>query len=137
MSRRAGKESRPDASELNHEAYGKGCSHYEKGNYKRAKLAFESSLEYWPEDPQAWFALGVCFDALKKPTRAEECFRNALMYSQEEKKPDVYYNLGNSLYDQDRFAEAIGFYEKVTAQSTPYWMAQRNLARAKSKLSNS
>jgi tetratricopeptide (TPR) repeat protein len=113
MSRDTEKSNLPEASDLNHEAYGDGVAHYKQGNYKRAKQAFKLSLEYWPEDPQAWFALGNCFDELKKPSKAEECFRKALIYAQEEKKSDIYFNLGNSLYDQAKYAEAINFYEKV------------------------
>lgn len=123
-----------EASDLNHKSYGDGATHYKEGNFKRAKQAFELALEYWPEDPQAWFALGNCFDELNKPAKAEECFRKALVYTQEEKKSDVYFNLGNSLYDQAKLAEAIDCYKKVSGQSPSYWPAQRNLERANNEL---
>ena len=134
MNRDAEKSMLPEASDLNHKSYGDGVAHYKEGNFKRAKQAFEEALEYWPEDPQAWFALGNCFDELNKPAKAEECFRKALTYTKEEKKSDVYFNLGNSLYDQAKLNEAIECYRKVSGQSPTYWAAQRNLERANSEL---
>ncbi len=134
MKRHIEKHHLPEASDLNHEAYGEGVSHYNQGDFKKAKNAFEVSLEYWAEDPQAWFALGNCFDELNKPSRAEECFRKALNYTQEDKKSDIYFNLGNSLLDQNKLSDAIECYLKVTAQCPTYWAAQRNLALAKSSV---
>ena len=91
---------------------------------------------YWPLDPQAWFALGNCYDELNKPGKAEQCFRKSLKYSPSEKLPDVYFNLGNSLYDQSKLTEAAEFYSKVSAQSTVYELAQRNLLLVNSELKN-
>ena len=124
----------PDASDFNHKSYGEGVTHYKQGNFNKAKQAFEVSLEYWPQDPQAWFALGNCFDELNKPSRAEKCFRKALKYSKDEEKPKTYFNLGNSLYDQNKLSEAIECYSKVSAQSSAYPAAQKNLARTKSEI---
>jgi tetratricopeptide (TPR) repeat protein len=126
-----------DASDLNHISYGNGVKHFKESDFKSAKREFEVALEYWPEDPQAWFALGNYFDELKKPARAEECFRAALKYSSEEKKSDTYFNLGNSLYDQEKFEAAIKCYRKVSAQSSTYAVAQRNIKRADDALSKS
>jgi tetratricopeptide (TPR) repeat protein len=126
-----------DASDLNHTSYGDGVKHFNRGDFKSAKREFEVALECWPEDPQAWFALGNCFDELKKPARAEKCFRTALKYGSEEKKSDTYFNLGNSLYDQDKYEAAIECYTKVSAQSSAYAVAQRNIKRAKDALSTS
>lgn len=126
-----------NASDLNHKSYGNGIKHYNQGNFSAAKLEFEVALEYWPEDPQAWFALGNCFDELKKPSKSEKCFRTALIHSSEKAKSSTYFNLGNSLYDQDKFRAAIDCYRKVSAQSSTYIVAQRNLERAENKLSKS
>ena len=120
MKRYTEKSFSPDASDLNHEGYKEGCKYYKQGDFKRARHAFETALEYWPLDPQAWFALGNCYDELKKPSKAEDCFRKSLKYTSQDKLSDVYCNLGNSLYDQNKLSEAIDFYSKVSAQSTAY-----------------
>jgi tetratricopeptide (TPR) repeat protein len=126
----------PDASDLNHKGYGEGVEHYKKGNFNKAKHAFETALEYCPLDPQAWFALGNCFDELNKPSRAEKCFRKAMLYSAEEKLSDVYFNLGNALFDQNNLIEAADYYRKVSAQSSSYSVAQKNLKLVENELSN-
>lgn len=136
MRKKSDKSQLAEASDLNHASYVDGDNYYKQGSYTQAKHAFEVSLEYWPEDPEAWLALGNCFDELKKPLKAENCYKKSLSYAKEKMKQDVYYNLGNSLYDQAKFDEAISCYKKVTAQSTTYRIAQLNLARAKNKLSN-
>ena len=135
MNKRVDKSSLEDASDLNHKAYGDGVKQYKLGNFKNAKHDFKLALEYWPEDSQAWFALGNCFDEMKRPKRAEKCFRKALFYTQANNESKIYYNLGNSLYDQEKFAEAIECYLKVSAQSTVYTVARENLVRAKNGIS--
>ena len=134
MKRYTEKSSSPESSELNHSYYKEGCDHFRQGNFKRASKAFSAALEYWPEDGQAWLALGNCYDELNKPKRAEECYRNSLKYSEAKDASGAHYNLGNSLYDQERFDEAIEHYSIVSGQSEVYWPAQRNMARAKNEL---
>ncbi len=121
----------PEASDLNHEAYTDGCKHYKKGNFSRAKKAFLSAIEYWPQDSQAWHALGNCYDELEKPNKAEGCFRKSLKYTAPGKESDVLFNLGNSLFDQKKYTEAVECYSKVSGQSSAYTVAQRNMRLAK------
>ena len=124
----------PDAGELNHATYGEGVKYFKMGKLSNAISLFEEALEYWPLDPQAWFALGNCYDGRNNPKKAEYCFRKSLKYSPKEKLDDIYYNLANSLYDQDRLDEAIQLYLKVSEKSSAYILAQKNLALAKSEL---
>lgn len=126
MKRYSEKAFHSDASDLNHEAYGEGCKHYNNKDFNRAKNSFEIALEYWPLDPQALMALGNCFDELNKPSRAEKCYRKSLKYSAEKDIPSVLYNLGNSLFDQGKMAEAIECYSKISGQNEVYSSAQRN-----------
>ncbi len=131
MKRSSNKEFDPDASEMNHKTYKSGCRNYNRGHFKKAAKAFSESLEYWPEDPQAWFALGDCYDELNRPAKAEKCFRTSLQFTATDMQSDVLYNLGNSLLDQAKFEEAIECYIKVSAQSSAYRAAQINMERAK------
>lgn len=99
-----------------------------------AAQAFSESLEYWLEDPQAWFALGNCYDEIEKPKKAEACYRKSLEYSPDESIQDVYYNLANGLYDQGRYSEAIELYKKILPESSIYKKAQTNLALAENSV---
>lgn len=103
----ADKYDHPDASDRNYSAYGRGVDLFKATNFFLAAESFSEALEYWPEDPQALFALGNCYDEMGKPRKAEHCFRTFLKLSPPEKLPDVHYNLGNSLYDQNDFEAAI------------------------------
>ncbi len=125
----------PESSDLNHEAYQDGCKHYKEENFSRAKKSFQNALEYWPQDPQAWYALGNCYDELEKPSKAENCFRESLKYSPPEKVADIQFNLGNSLFDQGRYKEALECFGKVNGQSTTYTAAQKNMGLAKDAMS--
>ena len=120
----------PDASDRNHSAYLCGVEHYKATNFYLAAQSFSEALEYWLEDSQAWFALGNCYDEMGSPRKAEQCFRAALEHSPPKKLPDVYYNLGNSLYDQNQFAAAIDFYRMIPDGHQAYVDAQKNLSRA-------
>jgi len=136
MKRSRNKDFDPNASDLNHKAYKSGCKEYNRGHFKQAAKAFTESLDYWPEDPQAWFALGNCYDELNKPAKAEKCFRESLQYTSPNHQSDVFYNLGNSLLDQAKFEEAIECYGKVSAQSSGYRAAQINMERAQDENPN-
>ncbi|MCU7816614.1 MAG: tetratricopeptide repeat protein [Candidatus Thiodiazotropha sp. (ex Rostrolucina anterorostrata)] len=130
MKRTIDKESDHHSSELNHKLYKAGCDFFEKKEFKKAGKAFSEALEYWPQDTQAWFALGNCYDELNKPAKAEKAFKKALQLCAQNKQSDILYNLGNSLLDQAKFEEAIEYYKKVSAQSSAYRAAQINMERA-------
>jgi len=83
------------------------------------------SLEYCPLDPQAWFAPENGYSELSQPSVAEKCYRKSLAYAEEEKKSDMYYNLGNSLYDQAKLTNTIKCYEKVRRQFGVYEAAKK------------
>ena len=134
MKKYTAKSLHPDSSELNHGAYKRGCVLFKNGAFDKAKLAFEEALEYWPKDSQAWMALGNCEDELNKPKLAEASFRRALQYC-EENRSAIRFNLANSLFDQERYIEAIKLYEQIPEESNVHAVALRNLSAAKRSLS--
>lgn len=121
-----------DASHLNHVACARGCEHFKATNYYMAADQFVESLEYWPEDPQAWMALGNCFDEIGKPKKAEYCFRRSveLLPGKDKLRLKVQYNLANSIFDQDRFDEAINLYRMIPGNHPIGDRAQKNLMLA-------
>jgi len=127
----------PEASDLNHAAYKSGCALFREGRYSNAKAAFEVALSYWPNDAQAWMALGNCQDALNKPKAAEASFREALKYCAEKDRDGIQFNLANSLLDQERFEDAILAYQQVSSHSPIYEVARRNLSLADASIRDS
>ncbi|NOX75212.1 MAG: tetratricopeptide repeat protein [Gammaproteobacteria bacterium] len=78
------------ATEKNHECYVLGCKAYDANEYHKAITLFKESLEYWPEDPQAWMALGNCYGEIKRYKNAENSYRQALIYLDDQKKKTYY-----------------------------------------------
>jgi tetratricopeptide (TPR) repeat protein len=131
MKKYTAKSLHPDASELNHEAYKRGCSRFRDGSFHKAKLAFEEALGYWPKDSQAWMALGNCEDEFNHAKAAERCYQRALLYCEDKNRSAIRFNLANSLLDQERHREAIELYEQIPEESEVYAPAQRNLSIAR------
>ena len=119
-----------NASEQNHEYYTQGCKAFDASDYQKALALFKNSIEYWPEDPQAWMAVGNCYDVLKRPKRAEEAFRESLQYSDPVRSEEVSFNLGNSVFDQGRYLEAIEVFETIHPGSELWIKAQNNIKLA-------
>ena len=94
------------------------------------------AIEEWPEDWQAMWALGNCHSELKKPKKAERCFRDALELASTEARPKLIFNLGNALFDQQRFQEAIAVYHKLPAGHDLVRQAKNNIALAQARLTN-
>ena len=126
MKRYTTKAFQADASNLNHEAYLEGCRLFKVGKYKKAISAFEEAVSYWPKDAQAWMALGNCYDELKRPTDAEKCLKRALAYCGNKHRAAIRFNLGNSVFDQERYNEAIAHYDQVPKATDIFAKAQKN-----------
>ena len=125
------KENLPNASDSNHQAYKFGDDLFQAGAFSKAKNAFQEALEFWPEDAQAWLAKGNCYDELNKPSSAEKCFRKAALFARLKDIEVIPYNLANSLFDQERYDEAIGIYEKIAKTGATWPQAKINMALAK------
>ena len=134
MKKYSAKDLHPDAADRNHAAYKEGCRLFAEGLFKKARSAFDEALEYWPGDPQAWMALGNCFDELKNPSSAEACFLCALDHCRPAMRGDVLFNLGNSLFDQQRYVAAILRYEEIDKEATIWQKARRNLRLARAAI---
>jgi len=129
------KEDDQHSSEYNHASYCRGCKYFDAEDFVEAIKCFKEALEYWPEDPQAWMALGNCYSELKRHKKAEESFQRALELSEEENvKEGIIYNLGNSLSDQQRYLEAVEMYERIRPGSEVWRLAQLNVRFAKSRI---
>ena len=75
-----------------------------------------------------------CYDELKRYKKAEKAFRCALQHASEKDTEKIVYNLGNSLFDQEQYSEAIELYATIKSGSDLWRKAQRNIGLAKSRL---
>jgi tetratricopeptide (TPR) repeat protein len=119
--------------ELNIAAYSEADALYRKGRFREALRSFKCAAEADPEDSACWFAMGSCFDALKKPQRAELAYRKALSLAPEADHPALFFNIGNALFDQQLFDQAIIWYAKIPRSHGVFAAAKRNRNLAQSK----
>ena len=124
------------ANDPNHVAYVRGHKLFKRGRFAPAAKWFSVAIEEWPEDWQALWALGNCHSEFEETQKAERCFRAALELASPKDRPKLIFNLGNALFDQQRFREAITVYQELPAGHDLICQAKNNIARAQAKLTN-
>jgi tetratricopeptide (TPR) repeat protein len=121
---------------LNIHAYSEADRLFGAGRFRDALRLFQASAAADPSDHAALMAIGNCWDALRKPTKAEESFRLALAVAPESEWPNILFNLGNALFDQGCMREAIEAFNSVPPGSHVAASAQRNAMLASEHLAN-
>lgn len=96
ISRRAGK------------AFLKASKEATKGNRLRAIEYLKSAVEAYPAFFEAYYNMGVHYQALKQWGKAVQAYRKAIELRQQSAKPN--FNLGVILHNQGRFDQAIERY---------------------------
>lgn len=118
----------------NHVAYVRGEKKYTERRYSEAAQYFLLALEEWPEDWMSMHALGDCYSEMKRPRKAEKYFRLALQVAPQERRADLIYNLGNALFDQGRYDEAIEQYRQVPCGHKIAQLAANNISACQVRL---
>lgn len=117
----------------NHAWYNAGTIFFHQGKYVSALKAFKKALRTRKDDAQALWAIADCYSEMGKPSFAERYFRKAL--SNQPGDQSLIYNLGNALFDQGRYQEAIEKYLDIKkADSELYGLAKKNIAAVQVKL---
>lgn len=92
-----------------------GVTLFKLGYYRRALWAFNEAAKTGTLNAEGNFYMGICFESLNEPTRAEERFREALKHD-----PDHYKSrkaLANLLKRERRIPEAVIEYRTVILQA--------------------
>ena len=125
----------PYRTSANHSWYAVGDILFLKMDYKNAVIAFKKALRSRTDDYQALWAIANCYSCLTKPVFAERYFRKAIQYAPKEEHESLRYDLGNALFDQQNYAEAIRLYTSIKkANLALYKKAQKNVAIAKERV---
>ncbi len=124
------------ASDTNHAWYCVADSKLRLGDASEAISAFKKAYRAAPEDVQCLLAIGNCYDMLKKPKLAERFLRKALLLNPiGRNKAAVLVNLGNSLLDQHRWADAMECFAAPSKRKDDIGAtARKNRAIAKASL---
>ena len=101
----------PFDSDPNHAWYVVGDIFFEFGQFDYAENAFEKALSHREDDKQALMALANAQMECNRADNAETTLLRAL--SLDPTNENYIYNLGNALFDQGKYSEAINEYEKI------------------------
>lgn len=103
----------------------------ERGNHHEAIIEFEKTLAIDPGNVKALNAMGVSCDFLKQFERALDCYQAALRLDAD--SANIYYNnIGQSLYLQGKYGQAIEAFKKAAAydEDFPNARVHDNLGKA-------
>ena len=117
------------------ELYHKGMTYLLIEDYKKALRCFEEVLKKDPLNYRAYFQIGYCYDKLKIFDRAVSAYKKGLSIAPEnENYEEVYYNLGVSYFELERYREGIEALKKVIEINPNRVDAFFNLATAYEKI---
>jgi Tfp pilus assembly protein PilF len=97
-------------------------------------VEFRKALKAWPRDSDTAWAIADCYSELLKPKLAEKFYRLALGTCAVKKRALLLYNIGNALFDQKKYKDALTQYERISKQNRVYKQARKNIKLAKSKI---
>lgn len=121
-------------SDPNHTEYVQGDKLFKQGRFGDAAKQFRLAADEWPEDWQAYWALGNCYSEMKKPRKAEESFREAIRHAPAADIPSLYFNLWNALLDQRKYKEALEAYGEIPSGHSLAGSVRRNLSVIKERM---
>jgi len=102
----------PFSADPNHAWYFVGTIMFDSAKYREAIEAFQKALRTRRTDVDALWAIGNCYAALGQPRFAARYFERALALRSRHSDA-LRFNLGNALFDQGRYEEALKLYKKV------------------------
>ncbi|HHP7244822.1 MAG TPA: tetratricopeptide repeat protein, partial [Elainellaceae cyanobacterium] len=104
-----------------------GLIAYRRKQFVEAIAWYQQALELDPTDITLQVNLGNAYLRQGKPARAIPCYRQAAHVSG---NPMVYNNLGVALKSENRYAEAIAYYQQALVHHPNYVDTHYNLANA-------
>ncbi len=106
----------------------RGVLKLQNNKHEYAKQLLDKAAKLSPMTALIRFHQGELYQSLADYSAAEEYFRKALALGSDES--DVYFMLGNVLFDQLRFSEAVDSYKCAIERSPTDWDCHLNLANA-------
>ncbi len=100
------------------------------GKADEALKAYDRAVEAMPDEPVAHFDRGQALSALGRHVEAQKEFQRASEGHDPEVKADSYYNMGNALFEQQRFKDAADAYKHTLGLRSDDKRAKWNLELA-------
>ena len=105
-----------------------GANAYEQENFQTAASYYSKSIKINPKNEQAHIGKGKALLRLKSYSQAKKHFITAFQLNPE--RIEIFQFIGNALFYENNFSEAITFYEKYLDSDTSYGNAWFNTAMA-------
>jgi tetratricopeptide (TPR) repeat protein len=111
--------------------YSLGRCYYSQSRYPEAEKMFLRVLEIKPDHLKAEENLGLVYDFINQPEKAEADLRKAATWAGDESTDEwPFLDLGAFLLDQDRAPEAVPFLRRAAAIATKCAACHEKLGRA-------
>jgi len=105
-----------------------GANAYERGEYALSETYHTNALTLNPDDDFAYFNRGKALLQLKQFGRARKDFIKTMQLAPSRK--EAIYLIGNSFFYEEKFSEAVGFYEQYLSVDPYYGKVWFNTAMA-------
>lgn len=105
-----------------------GANAYESGNFDRAVMYHMKAIEANPDDDLAYISRGKALLRTGDYGQARQDFIKALQLNSS--RSEAFYLIGNSLFHERRYQDAIGFYEQYLSVDKGYENVWFNAAMA-------
>lgn len=111
-----------------------GLKAYQRQQWDDALAAFEQAMAKEPENPQMNYNLGVVYFQKGAYDQALESFEKAQLTTDSTLLAYAFYNKGNTLFKQEKYAEAVEAYKRVLDLNPADRDAKHNLELAQLKM---
>ncbi len=110
----------------------RGTQLIDAGRLNEALDLFQGFCRSRPQDPRAYFWMGVCYDEMGKHAMAAQAFRDGIAKAEQQAmdSSEIRMNLGNALLKMNQVDEAIEAYKRAIEINPQYGLAELNLGRA-------
>ena len=113
----------------------KGNDYYEQQNYVMADSLYTSAIEDAPNMAESYFNRGVARYRMDSLQRAIDDYKIAANLAADNKlKSKAHHNIGNALFEQEKYAESIEAYKDALRANPNDMDTKYNLSLAKKKL---
>ncbi len=111
-----------------------GNTLYSQGDYTAALEAYQAAQVANPDIPEYYFNAANALTALDELDAAAASLEQALLVEDENLKAEIYYNLGNVYFQQERYTEAVDSYRETLLRHPDDGDARHNLELALLKI---
>ncbi len=132
IDKESGRVKKPFTMDINHAWYTVGDIFYIEKKYIEAINAFKKAFRNWPGDTESLMAIANCYSEIGRPAISQRYLLKALRLNKKinKNKAQLRYNLGNALFDQKKYLDAIKEYKKVGKENKQlYALALKNIAK--------